>query len=238
MKRFSEDELRTINALVEKGASLREISSQVGRCKSAVQYHVAKVRGKKPREKAFSVDRLPDAELGWLIGCYAGDGSRYFRKNGYSYELKFALNEKEYPIVERVETLLSTCGLKTRRAIEGKRVYVRCQSKKFYMFVQEYLVWEGTRKSKSVRLADLHSHSDNFLHGFLCGIIDADGGTKRLYISTSSAALADNITEISGMMNIRSKKYSYDVFHVYLRKPDFLIACNKHGFSSIKHRKN
>jgi hypothetical protein len=74
------------------------------------------------------------------------------------------------------------------------------------------------------------------LFGFLCGIIDAEGGTKKLYISTSSPMLAENIIEIASLMNIRSKKYTYDVFHVYLRKNDFVIACENHRFSSIKHR--
>jgi hypothetical protein len=236
MKRFSKGELSTIGNLVEKGASLREISSQVGRSKSAVQYHVAKARGKRPREKALLVEKLAQTELGWLIGFYAGDGSRYFRKDGYSYEVKFSSNEKEYPILEFVETLLCKCGLKTRRAIEGKRVYVRCQSKRFYKFVEKYLVWEGTLKSKSVRLVDLNSYSDDFLFSFLCGLIDADGGTKRLYISTASEQMANDIVKICGILGIDSKKYAYDVYHVYLRKTDFRRACEKYNFSSIKHK--
>ena len=61
---------------------------------------MAKLRGKRPREKELSVERLANKELRWLVGCYAGDGSRYFRPNAYSYEVKFALSEEEYPIVE------------------------------------------------------------------------------------------------------------------------------------------
>ena len=98
----------------------------------------------------MNIEKLVDLELGWLIGCYAGDGSRHLRKQDYSYSIKFALNENEYMIVERVEFFLSKCGLKTWRSIEGKRVYVRCKNKKFYYFVEKYLRWEGTRKSKSV----------------------------------------------------------------------------------------
>jgi len=177
-------------------------------------------------------------ELGWLIGCYAGDGSRHLKKGDYSYNIKFALNENEYLIVERVENFLSKCGLKTWRSIEGKRVYVRCKNKKFYYFVEKYLSWEGTRKSRSVCLADFDSHSNEFLFGFLCGIIDAEGGTKKLYISTSSLMLAENIMKIASLMNIRCKKYIYDGFHVYLRKNDFVTACKNQGFSSIKHRRN
>ena len=105
MKRFSPTELNHIKTLVEKGASLNEISAQTGRCKSAVQYHVAKVRAKNPREKTMNIEKLVDLELGWLIGCYAGDGSRHLRKQDYSYSIKFALNENEYTIVERVESL-------------------------------------------------------------------------------------------------------------------------------------
>ena len=90
---------------------------------------------------------------------YAGDGSRHLRQGFYSYEVKFALNENEYPIVEFVELLLLRCGMKTRRSVYGRRVYVR--------------------------LANFTSYSVDFLFGFLCGLIDADGGTKRLYISTS-----------------------------------------------------
>ena len=167
MKRFSATELNNIKTLVEKGASLNEISAQTGHCKSAVQYHVAKIKGKNPREKTLQTEKLADLELGWLIGCYAGDGSRHFRREDYSYGIKFALNENEYPIVERVEAFLSKCGLITWRSIEGKRVYVRCKNKKFFYFVEKYLAWKGRRKSKSVHLSDLGSYSGDFLFGFL-----------------------------------------------------------------------
>jgi len=56
-------------------------------------------------------------------------------------------------------------------------------------------------------------------------------------MSLPSPNLAKNIMEIASKMNIRSKKYTYDVFQVYLRKADFQNACQKHGFSSIKHSK-
>jgi len=236
MKRFSKAEINEIRKLVVEGASLRDISSHLGRCKSAVQYHVAKLRGKRAREKDFLFENLTDKELGWLIGCYAGDGSRYFRKAAYSYEVKFALSKKEDSIAKFAEAILSKCGVKTRRNFEGTRLYVRCQSKKLYKFVEGYLLWEGTKKSNSVRLANLSSCSNNFLFGFLCGLIDADGGTKSLYISTSSAKLADNILYICEALEIDTKKHQYDVFHIYLSKPDYINACGKYRFSSIKHR--
>lgn len=236
MKRFSDSELRTISKLVENGASLREISSQMSRNKSSVQYQVAKLKGKKSRGGELHIENLSDKELGWLIGCYAGDGSRHFRKNTYSYEVKFALNEKEYSIVEFAEALLSKCGVNSWRCVDKRRVYVKCLSKKLFEFVEKYLQWKGTKKSTSVRLANLSSHSNNFLFGFLCGIIDAEGGTKRLYISTSSEKMTENLKEICEKLGIAVKVYRYDVFHVYLRKADFRKACQKHGFSSIKHR--
>jgi len=236
MKRFSKDEINEIQKLVGEDASLRDISSHLGRCKSAVQYHVAKLRGKRAREKDFLFENLTDKELGWFIGCYAGDGSRYFRREAYSYEVKIALNEKEDSIAEFAEVILSKCGVKTRRSLEGTRLYVRCQSKKLYEFVERYLLWEGTKKSNSVRLANLSSYPSNFLFGFLCGLIDADGGTKRLFISTSSAKLADNILDICEALEIDTKKHEYDVFHIYLSKPDYIKACGKYGFSCIKHR--
>ncbi len=169
-----------------------------------------------------------------MIGCYAGDGSRYLRKGAYSYEVKFALNENEYAIVRFVEMVLSKCGMKTRRSIFGKRVYVRCQSKQLYRFVERYLRWDGKKKSTSVRLVDLSAYSTSFLLGFICGLIDADGGTRRLYISTSSERLANDIMEICEKLEITAKKYRYDVFHIYLNKADYLKACCTHMFSSFK----
>jgi hypothetical protein len=83
MKRFSDSELRKISKLVENGASLREISVKMGRNKSSVQYQVSKLKGKKTRGGELQIEKLSDLELGWLIGCYAGDGSRYFRKKTY-----------------------------------------------------------------------------------------------------------------------------------------------------------
>ncbi|MBN1244023.1 hypothetical protein JXA31_00340 [Candidatus Bathyarchaeota archaeon] len=214
---------------------MSEISVQMGRNKSSVQYQVSKLKGKKRRGGELHIEKLSDLELGWLIGCYAGDGSRYFRKKIYSYEVKFALNEKEYSIVEFVETLLSKCGVNSWRCLDKRRVYVKCLSKKLFFFVEKRLKWKGTKKSKSVRLADLPSYSNSFLFGFLCGIIDADGGTKRLYISTASEKMTANLKEICTKLGIAVKVYRYDVFHVYLRKADFRKVCQEYGFSSIKH---
>jgi len=236
MRRFSEGELYEIRRLVEDGASLRNIASKLGRNKSAIQYHAAKVRGNTPREKKLLIERLTDLERGWLIGCYAGDGSRHFRKKVYSYEVRFALNENEYPIVERVEAYLCKCGMKTRRSIDRTRVYVRCQSKRLFESVEKWLLWHGSKKSKSVRLRDVLSTSDDFLFGFLCGLIDADGGTKRLYISTSSPQLARNVEEICCRLGITTKTREYDVFHISLSKPDFQRTCQRYDFSSIKHK--
>jgi len=237
MRRFSKGEILRINELAEKGASLREISVKMGRCKSAVQYHVVKLRGVRAKEKELFAGRLTDKELGWLIGCYAGDGSRHLRQGFYSYEVKFALNDSEYPIVKFVELLLLKCGMKTRRSVYGKRVYVRCQSKRLFEFVEKYLLWDGRKKSRSVRLANFASYSEDFLFGFLCGLIDADGGTKKLYISTSSKRLADNVQDICNKFGIASKIREYDVFHIRMSKSDFRKICQKYEFSSIKHGK-
>jgi hypothetical protein len=236
MRRFTKDELHEIRILAEDGASLKVIASKLKRHKSAIQYHAAKLRGRRAREKKLLIERLTDKERGWLIGCYAGDGSRYFRKEAYQYEVKFALNENEYPIVERVEAYLLKCGMKTRRSIDRTRVYVRCQSKKLFESVEEWLSWQGRKKSKSVGLRDVSSYSNDFLFGFLCGLIDADGGTKRLYISTSSQELTRNIEEICGRIGIATKTHEYDVFHISLNRSDFHKACQQYDFSSIKHR--
>jgi len=75
----------------------------------------------------------------------------------------------------------------------------------------------------------------DFLFGFLCGLIDADGGTKRLYISTSSKRLADNVQEIYNKLGIASKTCQYDIFHIRMSKSDFRKICQKYEFSSIKH---
>jgi len=236
MRRFTQEDLSKIRELTQTGASLREISSLLKRSKSSVQYPYAKIKGKKPRQKDLSIGNLSMLELGWLFGFYAGDGSRNFRKKTYSYEVKFALNVREYAIVEYVEKLLRECGVKSWRCIDQKRVYVKCLNKSLYILFEKHLRWEGTRKSSSVRLTEPSSHGDDFLFGFLCGVIDADGGTKRLYISTSSEMLANDIREICVKLNIASKTYQYDVFHIYLRKSDYLSVCEKFGFSSIKHR--
>lgn len=93
----------------------------------------------------------------------------------------------------------------------------------------ELVLWKGTTKSTSVRLAN-SSYSDNFLFGFLCGLIDADGGTKRHYISTSSEKMMENLKEICEKLGIAVKVYTYNVFHVYLRKTDFRKVYQQYGF--------
>ena len=95
MKRFSDDELRMIGKLVENGASLKDISSQMSRSKSSVQYQVVKLKGRKPRERELQVENLSNKELGWLIGCYAGDGSRNFRKKTIHTKSNSRLTKKK-----------------------------------------------------------------------------------------------------------------------------------------------
>jgi len=236
MRRFTEDELHKIRGLVEDGASLSIIASKLKRNRSAIQYHAAKLRGRRAREKTLLIERLTDKERGWLIGCYAGDGSRYFRREAYQYEVKFALNKNENPIVERVEEYLLRCGMKTRRSIDRTRVYVRCQSKKLFESVEKWLSWQGRKKSKSVRLRDVLSCPNDFLFGFLCGLIDADGGTKRLYVSTSSQELTRDVEDICRRLGIATKTHEYDVFHISLSKSDFHRTCQQYDFSSLKHK--
>ena len=61
-------------------------------------------------------------------------------------------------------------------------------------------------------LADFSSYSDDFLFGFLCGIIDAEGGTKKLYISTSSANVSENIMRDFFSYEYTFEKIQLDVF--------------------------
>ncbi len=236
MKRLSKGEIYKIHELIMRGVSLREISSKMGYSKSTIQYHATRLRGKRPREKELLIERLTDGEVGWLIGCYTGDGSRYFRRETYSYEVKFALNRNEHLIAKFIEVILLKCGMKTRRSLEGERMYIKCQSKRLFKFMEKYLSWNSRRKSISVRLQAPLSYSDNFLFGFLCGLIDSDGGTRRLYISTSSKSLADNVREICNELRINTKTYVYDVYHVYLRRSDFNEACQKYKFSPVKFK--
>ncbi len=70
MKRFSKNELQKISELVNKGASLKVISSRMNRGKSSVQYQVAKLKGKKARAKEFQFSILSEKELGlayWML---------------------------------------------------------------------------------------------------------------------------------------------------------------------------
>lgn len=69
MKRFSKNELQKISELVDKGASLNVISSQMNRGKSSVQYQVVKLKGKKDVQKNSDLATCLK-EIGWLIGCY------------------------------------------------------------------------------------------------------------------------------------------------------------------------
>lgn len=126
--------------------------------------------------------------------------------------------------------------MNTWRGLEENRLYVKCKNKTLYYFVEKHLSWDGIKKSKSVKLSDFSSYSNDFLFGFLCGIIDADGGTKRLYISTSSKNMMENLKEICEKLGIAINVLKYDVFNICLGKADFKRVCKEQVFSSIKHR--
>ena len=118
---------------------------------------------------------------------------------------------------------------------------VRMRSKDIYLFIKNYLIWNG-KKYYSVHLKDKASkYSKKFLKGFVRGLFDTDGSMNRnlprAVFGTVSKLLSNNVEEILSLLNINYTKNTVIDKRVN-RKPLILIEIRRSNinkfFNTIK----
>jgi len=196
MRRFTDEELLYIEQESYAGVSLTSIARELHTTKTAVIYHVRKVRSAHHFPQPIIVS--DDSELeGEILGIFAGDGSfSYDPKRGYYGSITVGVVNEKYLVYikERFELFFQK---PFAFALSHPTVFkLKLSSKLLFDYFHNRLDFEHQNKTFTVGLRSLE-YSDSFFIGFLRGLIDTDGtvyveaGSPRVRFYTSSEKLRD-----------------------------------------------
>lgn len=133
-----------------------------------------------------SVRRGLTYSQGFVIGLYAGDGSRYKREGMESYTVTFSLNNgKKAQTVEKIRRALREWGLDdtVSRFDDGKLMSIVVNSKEFYDITKEYV--SGDYANTKSFTPNVFLESSDFRRGIKDGWYMSDGGnSQRIYSSS------------------------------------------------------
>lgn len=197
---------KRIIMLYAKGHCSNQISKITRLSKTTVYYHVRKHFGRKYKTIQILGD---EKKIGEFVGVFTGDG--YFRKDKIGhYKITITVSIKAYEYINHLNSLFIELFSKPPLIIKRLKyntVEIRYDSKEIYELIKEYLFWEG-KKHSTVKLITL-KHNKEFLIGFLRGCLDTDGHVcrnyKRLVFSTTSLALAEQISAILTNLDFNNK---------------------------------
>lgn len=204
-------QVKRIQNCARKGLSINKISESAGLSKSTVYYWYNKVTSHPKRTIVFNL--TSDSKIGEFIGIFAGDGS-YNMDRSYKHQIRIHLNMKDREYIDHVSTLM-TCLFGRKPSTYTSNKYnvtvLRLVSKDVLGFIRRYLFWVG-KKTYSVHLgSDVRSFGNEFVIGFLKGLLDTDGHldciNRSAQYSTVSTALANNIKSALECVGIAYKDY-------------------------------
>ncbi len=215
--RLSNHLLDAVISRIHKNHSINKISRDLVLAKSTVYYYYQKIKGRK--YPVLTLHPAYSQTEGEIVGIFAGDGSLYFDRNNYHYEIKIIVgtNNQEYGLY--VKDLFDTYfGKRFEFTHNTPWAYrVKTSSKVISGFFSHYLVFNPSCKHSTVRLISTNL-PEEFLRGFLKGLLDTDGcvyrtkySTFSLSYSTTSRKLAFQLQEILSSFHIKSS--------IYERKP-------------------
>ena len=212
--------------MIKNGYSLNKISNATGLGKTTIYYYSRKINGKKYFEPEF---KLEYSELeGEIAGIFTGDGSQYHDSKRGHYEVNVHFGNTDYSYY--VKDLFENYFNKEFRLYNESRgrQRLRTLSKPIFHHFKNYLEYDSKVKHSTVRLKTLKL-PDNFLIGFLRGLLDTDGTIAlpadrkmRIVYTTTSKNLAWQLKSILAKFDVNSSHYvakplSFkEVYHVYI----------------------
>lgn len=216
--------------LRRKGLSSRKVSEKLGISRSKVVYHSIKNLGRMMliRDVDTSGVKNKQEDLGEFLGMFAADGNYYKSGHKYVIRITLSLDEEKYlkKSADKFEKLFD------KRPIiythnGGRALVLRYNSRRIKDLIDEYLIWEK-RKTHTVRLRSLNQ-TDDFLKGFLRGILDCDGyvyPTKTSQLCGTSRKLIVQINKIVRRLGYKSKFRCY-VDKRSNKKPMYFVVLYK-----------
>src|SRR3989344_641642 len=222
----------TRNALhmISENYSLNNISKLTGFRKSMLYYHYKKMKGKKYKE--IDINFKSDTDLGEFLGVFAGDGHFHKSKIGH-YTIRITIGYYESNYASYLVNQFTMWFNKKPKVYYGKyknhlsMIIIHYDSKKLYNLLKEYLMWEGTKKTYTVRLKKFNIYNNKFNLGFVKGLIDTDGNyyapKRSLNFSTTSKLMMLQVFEIikynlkvNPKISIYKKKNRADLYNIHL----------------------
>ena len=142
----------------------------------------------------IELNNINNAEKGYLIGLFVGDGYLYHDRWGH-YKINFYLNpKKDRDIAKFTINLLNKIGLSPYIMHHKGCLIIRINSKKLFLYIQ--------KKADKIFL-----EKKDFLIGFTSGLIDSDGYVAKgdIVISNIDKHLLEKIHNFCIELGIYSK---------------------------------
>ena len=139
----------------------------------------------------MALNAIPEKDMkltynqGFLIGLYAGDGSRYKRKECESYATTFSLNENKIKHIDKISNALEDWGIDKKINIntQDNVVTVNIYSKELYDIILQYVHGKYAQDKEFDLNVLLQSY--DFRKGICDGWHCADGSDANRIYSTS-----------------------------------------------------
>ena len=135
-------------------------------------------------------DKKLTYDQGFLIGAYAGDGSKYKRKDSNSFEVTFSFSESKMKNVKFIKKALDDWGIdKEVKIYYGVHnvVFVKILSEELYDIINEYI--HGDYANTKTFDCNILLQSRDFRSGIVAGWYASDGGNSSRIYSVSEALI-------------------------------------------------
>ncbi len=226
--------IEEIKRLSATGYSLGAISKALNVSKSTVYYYAKEYCHSMT---TFDAGCLDDAEKGYLIGLFVGDGSFNRGLKEQRFFVRFALDAKrDKDIANRLTEVLWKAGKKINLIPWKSNIIAKTCSKELVGFIQGYVSY--TREGKTVKLTDKWSR--NFKYGFIAGVIDSDGHVHE-HLGTEIKTVSLQISQTVGAV-LKELVINFDVklrdapANSFSKKPRFEIYISSSVMKAHKHQ--
>lgn len=240
-KRLTLEEMKMIQTLVKSGLSLRNVAKQTGISYSTVHRYAAKF-SKRQMRIDFSV--FNERELGYIVGFFAGDGSRIAEKRSGHYGAKFCFDAKrDVEIASFLRGLFEKSGKYAALYQENTCLLMKIYSKKLLNFLYGFVRYAKYEGRTCKILVGIASWSRDFMLGFIGGLIDADGHIHKnkrkarhfgADITTTNPAFAEQATRLLNRLGLKPKVSKIKPCQTsFSKRATYIIRLSKAEFCKV-----
>lgn len=231
-KKLTSDQIDEIKRLTKAGHSIKAISKDFRVSKSTIYYYA---KGFCRKMTTFHADLLSDAEKGYIIGLFMGDGSFNRGSKEPRFFIRFALDaRRDRDIALRIAQIIRKSGKRISLISWKSNTIAKICSKELVAYIQSCVEYKQGEKKLLVN----KGWSNRFKYGFVAGIIDSDGhvhahlGTE---IKTVSSKNFEGVSSILEDLKISATTRISDApKNSYSKKPRYIIYIPSSEMKRIK----